>query len=354
MTTPKFLIAAAGLLLLPLAPGLSRADLTVEESTIIKGLPLLGDATSQSTTAISGDKERQATTSEFKSRLARMFVGQNSSAEIVRLDKELIWSLNEKDKTYTEMTFAQMGEMIAQAADAMKGMPQAQQQPDAAKMDWKVDVKRTGQKKDILGHNTEEAVITMTGTAKDEKSGETITSRWVMDGWFSKTTGDLAELEAFGKRFAEKMGTSPEFGGGMARALAPYSDQLAKISKEMEGLGGYPLESHLSMQVQAPPPDTTKTKSTEAATEEQKEDNSTPTSVEGAKEKAMKSALGGMFGKKKEKEKPAPQASADGFTTVFQMDMSVDKISPGAVPGESFEIPAGYKKTELKMPKKGE
>ncbi len=92
---------------------IGRADVTMKETTVIKGLPMVGDVTTHSTIQVAGEKQRRETRTEMSGTLGRMMAGGNQeSVEIVRLDKELIWSVNPKDKSYTEMTFQQLREMM--------------------------------------------------------------------------------------------------------------------------------------------------------------------------------------------------------------------------------------------------
>jgi hypothetical protein len=91
--------------------------------------------------------------------------GKDGTISILRLDKELMITLTPSKKTYTEMTFAQLGMKIKQShsklADAMnkrmEGMPPDQRKKMAEQMaaltgkhdEVKVDVVPTGQQKTV-------------------------------------------------------------------------------------------------------------------------------------------------------------------------------------------------------------
>jgi len=91
---------------------------------------------------------------------------------VFRFDKELTWSIDHKNKSYTEMTFAQMQEGMDKMKSAMKESMK-DMSPEERKMMEKMmgknlgkmfggeepgiemSVKRTGKKKTILGYNCE-------------------------------------------------------------------------------------------------------------------------------------------------------------------------------------------------------
>jgi hypothetical protein len=91
---------------------------------------------------------------------------------IFRFDKELTWSVDHKDKSYTEMTFAQMQEGMDKMKSAMKEQMKDMSPEDRNMMEKmmgksigkmfggqepaiQMSVKRTGKKKTILGYNCE-------------------------------------------------------------------------------------------------------------------------------------------------------------------------------------------------------
>jgi len=104
----------------------------------------------------------------------------NKTAIIVRLDKELIWNMDHNQKTYSEVTFAELEELSQQQAAAMKEsqeqmeemkkmlesmppeqrammekqMQQAMQMQDA--MSEPPEVTKTGKKSKILGYDCEQ------------------------------------------------------------------------------------------------------------------------------------------------------------------------------------------------------
>ncbi|MDZ7263540.1 MAG: DUF4412 domain-containing protein [candidate division KSB1 bacterium] len=96
---------------------------------------------------------------------------------IIRLDKELMWNLDSKNKTYSEMTFAEMEQSMAQAQSAMKEQMN-QMDPEQRKMMEKmmgkkmsdmfgseggmeISLKRSGKKQQIMGYECEQVFMYM-------------------------------------------------------------------------------------------------------------------------------------------------------------------------------------------------
>ena len=96
---------------------------------------------------------------------------------IFRADKQLIWQVNKKEGTYTEITFAQMEEAGKQVKEAMATMRERmktlspEQQEMMQKMmgeqmatitgsgEAKIAVKKTGETKNINGHKCEHVLV---------------------------------------------------------------------------------------------------------------------------------------------------------------------------------------------------
>lgn len=142
---------------------------------------------------------------------------------IVRLDKELLITIDPKEKTYSEITFAEMesmmkkasGQMDAKMAEMQKklaDMPEEQrkmvEQMMAGKMpgrpkDAKVEVEKTGDKKTISGYACTKYAVT-----QDGKEAMTL--------WVTKDVKGFAsmrkDLEEFSKRM---MAMNPMGGKGL-------------------------------------------------------------------------------------------------------------------------------------------
>ena len=165
----------------------------------------------------------------------------SDESSIFRLDKQLIITVNNKDKTYSEMTFAelegmmkktvgQLDEKMAEMRDKLKDMPEEQrkmvEQMIGDKMpgknkEVKVEVTATGEKKTISGYACEEYVIKQNG--KD-----------LMTLWTSKDVKAFDEMRKDFEEFKSRMAVlTPMAGKGLAEG--------------MKNLKGFPIQTLLSM-----------------------------------------------------------------------------------------------------------
>jgi hypothetical protein len=234
------LILATVAMLSALAAGAVFADVTYEQKITMGGMAAMGGDT-RTTTQISGDKMRKATSMTFSNPMMQKLAKGQDSAEITRLDRELVWNIDLKAKTYTEMTFAQMREQTAKAMAMMKRGGDA---PDAKST---VDVKTPGGTKTIAGVTCREAIITVTTPRVDEESGKTVTSVMTWDTWNAKDAPGLKEMEEFQRRYAEKMGFDE-----MAAMIGPMAQGMMGDMKEltaaMKKVGGFPLAFTMTME----------------------------------------------------------------------------------------------------------
>jgi hypothetical protein len=148
---------------------------------------------------------------------------------IVRLDREVFITIDPKEKTYSEITFAEMEEMMKKASSKMDaqmeemqkqlaGMPEEQrkmvEKMMADKMpakgsanDAKVDVKNTGDKKTISGFSCTKFVITQDGQDK-------------MTLWVTKDVSGFDALRKDWEEFSRRMmAMNPMGGKGLGEAF---------------------------------------------------------------------------------------------------------------------------------------
>jgi hypothetical protein len=236
------LILAAVAMFLALTAGAVCADVTYEQTTKMGGMAGMGGDT-RTTTQISGDKMRKATSMTFSNPMMQKLAKGQDSAEITRLDRELVWKIDAKAKTYTETTFAQTREMMAKAMAMMK----KNMGGDAPDVKSVVDVKTPGGTKTIAGVTCREVIITVTTPRVDEETGKTVMSVMRWDTWNAKDAPGLKEMEEFQRRYAEKMGFDE-----MAAMVGPMAQGMMGDMKEltaaMKKVGGFPLAFTMTME----------------------------------------------------------------------------------------------------------
>lgn len=165
--------------------------------------------------------------------------GNDGRTIIVRLDKEVIYQINAKDKTYSEMTFAELekfmqqmtsksDERMAALREKMKNMPEERRKmmekmmgdkmPGQAK-EAKIDVTNTGDKKTVSGFSCTKYVVTRDGQEQ-------------MELWATKDVKIFDSMRKDFEQYTKRMSAmSPMAGKG-------YFEAMRKVE-------GFPMETHM-------------------------------------------------------------------------------------------------------------
>ena len=314
-------IAAVAVPLAMLAVAHTYADVKTKEQSNIKFEGFLGFLLNRgkaakegliNTAAVKGN--RKATTTEDR-------------GEIIDLGEEKVYTLDYKKKEYTVKTFDQIRqEMREQAEKARKEQekqePQEKGEPQKPQKEYEVDfdVKDTGQKKQIIGYDTHETIVTVTvrekGKTLEESGGMVMTS----DLWLAPRIPELKELADFDMRYWKALqegsgipAISPE---QMAQVLAAYplfGKAMARMQKDGDKLQGTPLDTTMTVEG---------VKSPETMTQSQQQSGG--------------GGIGGMLARKMMKKESKPRSTI--FTTRHQF-LEVSK----SVDAADLAIPAGFK-----------
>lgn len=353
------------------APAL--ADVTLKEKTVSTGVAGFGNGTSERTFVIAGDKSRSDDQFTYTGRFKTLAGGgkPKSSTNIVRLDRDLVWMLDPEKKQYSELTFAEMREALEKgAAEAREEMdkPENRRAKDV-EMTYKVDVERTGKKDKVNGFDAENVIVRITATPKDTKTGETAGSYTLkMDQWLSPQVPGQAEVTAFYRRYAEKMGFDPQMQHQFAGLMHQYGEAVKQAAGKMKDLKGYPVRSTVTMSFGAEPTPEQQAQTDKARAEAQAKRAEEKTKQEAKEDDEAKvqagvslsrgnvgGAIGGLLGRKlgKSAEKKAEagassQGSGSGTPGGFTATTDVLSITTGAA-GVSFDVPSDFKKVERKL-----
>jgi hypothetical protein len=350
------------------APAL--ADVTIQEKTVSTGLGGFGNGTTTTTRVIAADKGREDEQFTYTGRM-KTFAGKpRSSSTITRLDKELIWDLDHNKKQYGEMTFAEMREAMARgAAEAKAEMAKsgdAHAQQDV-KFEYKVDVQRTGKKDKVNGFDAEQWIITLTASPKDKQTGESAGAfKMKLDGWYSTQVPGQAEVAAYYRRWAEKMGIDPQVRTMASSLMAAHGDAVKEIAAKMKDLKGVAVRSTMTMDMglgltpeqQAELDKARKDEAKSRAENTKKQD--ARDDLDAKKDAAsslshgnVSGALGGFLSRKlnkaAEKKVEASVTPKEGSSggPAFSVTTDMLSVTTGSAAG-SFDVPAGYKKVERK------
>lgn len=352
----------------------ARADVTIQEKTVSSGLAGFGSGTSERTLVIAGDKCRTDDSYTYTGRF-KTFAGGGKprvSAQIVRLDRDLIWSLEMDKKQYTELTFAEMREMMDKGlaqAQAEMDKPENRDAKNKVDVDFKVDAKRTGKHEKVNGFEADEYVVTLTAIPKDKSTGESAgLYSMTMDQWMSTQVPGQSEIQAYYKRFAEKMGMDPQFQAMARGMMSQYRGGLKELAEKLKDMKGYPVRSTLTMQMGATLTPEQQAKMDKAraeqrksqAEEKKKQDekdeaeangNAAGNLAHGNVGGALGGLLGHKFGKAAEKKAESSMASGAGNEGApgggLSVTTDVIRVTTGAAPA-SFDVPSDFKKVERK------
>jgi len=323
-----------GLIALPLAAVLVvslGAEVKTREKTQVKFEGMLGRMVNM----FGGKGAREGIISSTAVKTQRRATFGENTGQIVDLSEEKIYDLDMKKKEYRVMTFEQVRQQMREAREkaekeaaeaqkeAKEQKPEKTEQAEPAKqLDVDFDVKETGQKKQLIGYDTREVVMTITvrekGKTLDESGGLVMTS----DMWLAPQIPAMKEAGEFELRYWKQLqggdaaGVSAE---QMAAAIAMYpmlKPALDRMKQESGKLSGTPLMTVMTFEA---------VQSTEAM----KNASSQGSSSSGG--------LGGMLARKMiKKEDPKQRA------TIFTSQHEVLEVATSVAPAD-LEIPAGFK-----------
>lgn len=351
------LVVAVALVLV--STGVVHSDVTVQRLVKSGGFGGFGAFETTEKLMISGDKECTKGTTKFSGKFSSLMnKGAKEATAITRLDKELIWNLDTDKKTYTELTFEQMRKMMESMGSLGGLLTQAKAdslRKAMEKLSSTVEVNKTGEKKTVSGLECERVILTLQSEIKDTIRAVTDTTWIKNDLWMAPIDKVPAELRNFDLKMAEKLGFAE--GGPMAGLLNQYADAMKKLQDKLKELNGYPLASTFSIvtTTHAEQQATAEAQVKDTSQQQTAQEEETPTT----EKKDVKSALGGLFKKKakeeakkkeeqKQKEEQEKATAQQGPQTVLEVTTETQSISTSGVDASLFEIPAGYKKVEMR------
>jgi hypothetical protein len=269
------------------------------------------------------------TTSVKGNRKATM---NESNGQIVDLTEEKVYDLDMKKRTYQVTTFDELRrrmqearEKAAKDAAREQGKEEKEEKAEPQK-EYEVDfdVKETGQKRQLAGHDTRQVIMTITvrekGRTLEDGGGVVMTS----DSWLGPQIPALKELAEFDMKYwkqlqgPDAMGMSAEQLATVIAMFPAVKQAMDRLQKESPKLQGTPL--------------------------------ATTTTVEGVKSKEQMAqqaesgkssggGLGGMLARRiAKKDNDATSAKA----TIFTVQHEVQEVLT-TVAAADIDIPAGFK-----------
>lgn len=347
---------------LSIGSGVAHADVTLERSMSVEGIGAMafGNMSGTSKTTISGDKSRTDSDIKMKSKLvgflARGALGP--TAEIVRLDQDKLYHLNINKKEYTETSFEELRAQMQKMSDRMNDAEDKRaQQPsaiDQSKCEWlppKTDVKKTGEKAQYAGYDSERVIITASQPCKDKETGAICEMALVLDEWLAPGFAEASETQRYYKAYAAKMGLDPatlQDASQRAKAMfSQYKGVWTEIASKMQGLKGYPVRSGFTLAMGGAQ---CKNAQQAQASSDSSGDSGPggPAGLAGA----VAGKLGGLFHKKKDDSdapaaQPATQTSPvplpPGDVALMTISSQLLSVSTSAASPDAFTVPPDFK-----------
>ncbi len=256
----------------------------------------------------------------------------DNGGQIIDLREEKVYEIDARKKTYKVTTFEEIRQQLREAREkaekqAKEAKSERQEPAEKGKeVEIDFDVKETGQKKEIAGHNTREVIATITVREKGKTLEQAGGMLLVSDMWLAPRIPAMKEIQDFDIRYAKAIDVTGAAGASaeqLAAALAMYpglQKALARMQTEGSKMDGTALESVLTVQgVKSP---------------EQMEQSKEQESSGGG------GGLGGMLARKMMKKKSDEPASAKA--TIMTITHQVLSVSTSVSP-EDIQVPAGFK-----------
>jgi hypothetical protein len=397
----------SGLLVTGFAATAAHADVTIQQQTTFDFSLFKAHSTATEYTA--ADRQRRDSDLHCEGFMS-MLCGNAESGEIIRLDRDVRWTLEPKKKEYRQSAFPteaqrMVAEQQAQAMmEKMKQCPAMQgssSAPDTSKCQMgtpRFDLKQPGTHASFAGHDAQLTQIALTQSCTNPQTGDVCDFMFAFDAWLTQDQIEgLADRKAFQTAYAHKMGLDESnslMQKQMRQFLAPYADSLKQLSGRTADLKGYPLKTTMRIAFGGERCGAAKSQPQSAGSGNVVADagqaagdaaagsassaagsaagnaaanaagNTAGGSVLSSAASAFGSKLaGGLFSKKKPDTAPAATPTSAnapanglpaGMVQAVQITVETTAITPGTVPATQFDIPTGWKLIQPEASKGGQ
>jgi hypothetical protein len=248
----------------------SRATAVMETHLVSEGLKGFFPFEGTNKTYTRGEMQRAETSMKGTGTVTRFLIGSHSDLRIERLDKKLIYTLDTKEKTYTECPLKGCGTGTAEKAPPKEPEEKKAEKPADSGCKMKMtkstfNVQSTGQKKNINNFDTEEYKAAWVITLQDPTARKTV-STLAVNVWTTPLTGPLKDALGIEQTYARNLANNlvsiatngrqtqvvPDeaarvINAYLAQMMAP-ADRAAflKAGKELEKIKGYPVLTQIA------------------------------------------------------------------------------------------------------------
>jgi hypothetical protein len=317
---------AVALPLVALTAGPVNAEVKTREKSAIKFEGMLGKMMGM----FGGKAARDGILSTTIVKGNRKVTMNDTTGQIIDLSEEKIYDLDLKKKEYKVTTFDEMRRRMKEAQERAEkdvhreeGRTEREPEPSKSQKEYEVDfnMKETGQKRQIAGHEARQVIMTITVREKGrtlEEGGGIVTTA---DSWLGPKIPAMKEALDFDLRYWQKLhgGDATVSAEQMAAVLAMFplvANAQERMRKENVNLDGAPLATTTTFEA---------VKTAEQVAQETEADKG-----------GGGGGLGGMLAKRMmKKDAPKPRA------TIFTVNHEYQEIST-TVAATDLELPAGF------------
>jgi len=244
----------------------------------------------------------------------KMVTDTGSMAMILDFDAATVTTINKADKTYSVTPFAKLGQGTGQPA-----------------ADVQVDVKETGQHKNINGFDATQAILTIQADVPQARGG--MKMQMEMEIWVSPEVPGAQEMHAFYQRNAGKFPWSALAGG------SPGAKSMAEMQRKLAGMNGVPVLEIVRMKPSGGMAMPQMNPGQAAQMQAARQRLEAMAAQGGPQGDAAKQALARM---------DAAMGGGGGGGAMFETTMEASGFATSSIPDSVFAVPAGFAKTEGK------
>lgn len=312
-------VLAIIILLLSL-PAIVYSDVMFKSKTSMEMLGF-GSTETTFTTYIKGEAGWSETSTSFKSELLQMGdAGMVSEKiEITRLDKGLLWILNQKNKTYIEISLNALRGVLGEMVEDNPYAAEESSEDDNDNYIWTFDISFSDNTEEVNGFLCNKATISSLGVNKDDNTDSSIITTKI---WKSEEIPEFDEANNFYAKYSELIDSEA---GPLAffteEFLFAFGNEFSNSSNEIKRMKGYTVK-------------------TEMLTQKSGVKSSGPDD----EESQVSSMLKGLLGKKAKTDKS--KEPAKGRVTVLLVTAEITEVETSTIEDSLFEIPEGYVKTQ--------
>jgi len=189
------------------------------------------------------DRRRTDSTFKFTGAVIGKLTSEQRNAEIVRLDKDLIWQINLNKNRYMEYPIKKAAYHAGVVLDDPSGETVYVEECCTVK----TNIKRTGKRKVVNGYDAEEVVLTMASACQEMAGQPPNKVTFTLDIWLAPTVR-IGDLEAFDTAYARKVGMDVQMFQAMGEQFMKLYPGIGDLAVMMGGLKGYPILSTLTVE----------------------------------------------------------------------------------------------------------